>query len=365
MVIEKFLLDNTYIGRDTATGKIMIRTNFKGKNIVRDAFSANLGKCENVYIAAGYFGKSEIDRQQRFLIEKAQKGGRVILLVGLASSEGITAQLKSTLLDLHQLLRKFSAENGIYISESRYHGKLYITDGVSFRRVMIGSSNLSSTGFESNIELNIDSDDPATFHSAKRFFDELLEQSHPIHLCDIPVKSRSGSHIPTLQVSNISAPRPTHHHDFEIPLRVQPRSSLNLFLSRGRLNTKTGVYTPRPYYEVEITLPRESWISPLTHHVPDSLDPVIYQVVCDTGESFEVNFKRKTSSRSDNRSLHRTGGDFMSSPREMLGRYIKGKLMRAGVLAFGEPVSDDTLAEYGALALRVWDLGSGSLYIEF
>ena len=343
----------------------MLHTNFKKKDLVRDEFASLLSVANDVYIAAGYFGKSEVDRHTATLIEKVKQGGSVQLILGLANAEGISQTLNDTLVQLHQSLRKYSANSGVFVSESRYHGKLYIAKGSAQNSVLIGSSNFSFAGFEGNIELNINSKESTIAGQAFVFFINILRQSHAIDMCHVPIKSPRASLVGIQNTPRAVVKKPNRSPDFEIPIRIQPHSSINLFLSRGRVNSKTGFYTPRPFFEVELTLPQELWVAPLTKFVPNVTGPVSYIANCDTGETFEVKFKRKSNSKLDQRGLHSTGGDFMSSPREQLGRYIKGKLIRSGFLSYGEPVTSDTLTDYGNDHLNIWIIDSNTMFIDF
>lgn len=100
-------------------------------------------------------------------------------------------------------------------------------------------------------------------------------------------------------------------------------------------------------------------------HIPNQFEQATYQAVTDIGSTFEVKFKRKTSNSNDTKTLHESGIDFMSSPRNELGLYIKGKLMREGLLNFGEPVTEDTLLEYGKDKLDLYFKEDGIIYIKF
>lgn len=342
----------------------MLKTNQKN-NLFRDAFRKSLNDCRDLFIASGYFGKSELDKQTSILIDIAARGGTVKLIHGLAMSEGVARNLNNTLISINNTLKHYSENNGVYIFKDRYHGKLYIIDGDENSKVYIGSSNFSRSGFENNIELNIEVSDDNTILHSKSFFDDLFNLSIPISLSDHPIKGERSRVQTTHDETNNFEFVINREHDFEIPLRVQPRSSLNLHLSKGRLNKNTGIYAPRPFFEVEITIPKRFWTPPLTTFITDSTVPVEFTIHTDTQVSFNGLFKRKTSSNLDTRTLHNTGGDFMSSPRDQLGHYIKEKLIKAEILKFGEPITEDTLSEYGSDSLKVWKIDNDNLYIKF
>ena len=81
--------------------------------------------------------------------------------------------------------------------------------------------------------------------------------------------------------------------------------------------------------------------------VPEIKQPFILDLVDDQGNVMPAVFKRKTASSSSKNTLL-DGADFMSRNRHELGRFIKDKLLDAGVLKYGELITEDTLDTYGA-----------------
>jgi HKD family nuclease len=349
-------------------GNTVLITNQNPSNKFLNVFKNNLASSRDIKIAAGYFGASELDNHKSELLSKANDGGEVRLIHGMGGAEGIRTNLREKMYVLDRGLKHINNNNGIFIFKKRFHGKMYITEGIENSNVLIGSSNFSSSGFSTNKELNINHTDPAIIKEANIFFNYLYAESIPIELFNFPSRTTNigtSQLPPNLSSFTFNPSSLTSHCDFEIPLRITDASNLNLFLSSGRLNRNTGRYTPRPFYEIEITIPRNYWIRPIIDFIPNTILPAKFNVITDTNERFEVKFKRKTSSSQDNRSLHQTGGDFMSSPRDTLGKYIKGKLMRAGALSYGEPVTEDTLIEYGSSSLKFYKINDNWLYISF
>ena len=149
------------------------------------------------------------------------------------------------------------------------------------------------------------------------------------------------------------------------------RMVLNLRRELIRLNAKklsdrsNNIYTPRPFFEVEITIGSDD-LPGIRRYLRNQKDPEEFDAVTDLGTTFKVKFKRKTSRKNDPRTLHSTGIDFMSSGREdggrkLLGQYMKGKLMQNGLLNFGDPVTDDVLIEYGKFHLDLYFIGNGCI----
>lgn len=344
----------------------MLITNQTEKSF-RSTFQNNLENSRGVKIASGYFGASEITVHKDNLLRIAMDGGDVRLIHGMGGIEGLNSNLKSLLLDLNDELSTIKENNGIFIFKKRFHGKMYLTEGAHSSQVLIGSSNFSLSGFETNTELNFNHSNQDVLTEARAFFDFLFNESVRINLFEFPDRGEAAEILPIpselaeFTVDKALLARP---HDFEVPLRITKASSLNLFLGVGRVNS-AGLYTHRSFFEVELTIPKARWRAPLTDFVPNVIKPAKFNVITDNDLKFKVNFNRKSSSAVDMRPLHETGGDFMSSPRNHLGKYIKGKLMDAGVLSFGEPVTEDTLIEYGNSALKFHKLEDNWLYMSF
>ena len=340
----------------------MLITNASEGHCFRDAFEANLNVSSSVRIASGYFGASEITRYERQFCEIARNGGVVQLIHGMGGAEGIRKNLYNKLNDLDTKLRATNPENRIFVHKTHYHGKMYITGDDDNSKVLIGSSNFSSSGFGRNIELNYSHSDQELRSEAGLFFDRLKNNSIPITNIVLPDQLTTEHSAPKIEAFDASVF--TGVADHSISVRVTERSNLNLFLSTGRLNTVTGIYSPRPFYEVELTIGKDDLPS-IRRSLPAQLEPATFQAITDIGTTFPVKFKRKTSSGGDLRTLHETGIDFMSSPRKELGHYMKGKLMRQGVLSFGEPVTEDVLFEYGKTSLDMYFVGNNQVYIKF
>ena len=97
----------------------------------------------------------------------------------------------------------------------------------------------------------------------------------------------------------------------------------------------------------------------MTNFLPNQKSAARFEIFTDNNLYFEGVFKNK------NNTLHTPGVDFMSSPREALGKFIKDKLISAGVVKFGDFISDDDLSEYGNNMLKFKKLDGDRFYIEF
>ena len=151
---------------------------------------------------------------------------------------------------------------------------------------------------------------------------------------------------------------------FKIPIPIQDKSSINLTFGAGRLNRNTNIYKPRPYYEAELTIPKEMFS--LNSNIANFIDTKKllkseFKATTDSGQSFGVNFSPKKAGAN----LEDSGGDFMSSTREVLGKYIKDKLIEAGCMAYGDFVSESILQDYGQTELTITMYADDHMYIKF
>ena len=347
----------------------MLITNDDG-NVLNDTFVDLASKAKNITIASGYFGASQIEEARPLFLNVVRNGGNVTLIHGMGMWEGIRNSLESSISSLNTELQKHSLQSGFYFyTKQRFHGKIYFFDNDDIKTCIVGSSNFSKNGVVSNLEANLLQTDKKSIELTSNFLNLLLKQSHIYNYALLPDKGISKKSKPLfLEKPHDDYVLPidtwTRPFDFKIPIRVQPRSSLNLTFGLGRKDLK-GLYKIRPYYEVEITIPKEYWVKPFINFIPNQIEPAIFEIFTDNGLYFEANFKRKSQNKLDKRPLHETGGDFMSSPREALGKYIKDKLIASGALEFGEVVTEETLLDYGNDKLKFKKLDGNRLYIEF
>ena len=346
----------------------MLVTNETENTNFRNAFEKNLDLCNSIKIASGYIGASEIVKYKKKLCDISSSGGLVQVIHGMGGVEGLRKNLFSKLVELDTELKSTNVNNGVFVHRTHYHGKMYIISNLTSSKVLIGSSNFSMSGFGINLELNYCHSDIETNNQASLLFDRLKSNSFLINKIILP--DRTKKEIKPKKYGNFDPSIFNSRPDKSIEIRVTKASNLNLFLSKGRLNRASDVYTPRPFNEVELTISSKKDLIDLRKYLPDQLEPAEFDAVTDLGTTFKVLFKRKTSGKFDMRTLHQTGIDFMSSGREeggrkLLGQYMKGKLMQNGLLNFGDPVTDDVLIEYGKFNLDLYFIGNGIIYIKF
>ena len=127
----------------------------------------------------------------------------------------------------------------------------------------------------------------------------------------------------------------------------QPQSNLNTFFGKGRENKSTGKVIPRDWYEVELIVDKKTSDNPIYPkgdfivHTDDGLT-----FACQTQGANHKNFRSKDD-------------------LTILGRWIKGKLEKSGVLKQFEPVTIQTIKAYGRDYIRLYKLSNSEYYLEF
>ena len=358
--------------------------------IFSQELSSLLDDAVSVRIATGYIGLeafAAIEPQLRSIVEN---GGNVSITIGLGLFEGLSSKMDAALRSFDSFCRGFGEDSGIKAcAYQRFHGKLYLVEksnGESF--ASIGSSNLSTTGFGGWLEGNLVTTDPDHIAQIDGYLDRLhSDNAIEIIAVEFPIKGkkhgktadrrRKLAELPSFagELPDTSTVPP----EFSIRLNVTKASNLNLFMSKGRKTRRThpddiylppsqqrkiDVYIPRPWYEVEVTVRRGDMSSDLLHSLPNQTEPWNFQIVIEDGSVFDANFKRKTSDASDQRTLRDLSVDFMTSPREGLGRIVKGHLESLGLLKFGEVITEEILDEASLQELRFFKVQDDLFYLE-
>lgn len=337
-------------------------------------FNNQLNISDSLLIASGYFGTSTIVELEEKIL-KLSKKGICKILIGMIFFDGVTEAQKKALTSLDKKLRKINPNNGVYISMRPYHGKIYQFHHDNHVNLYLGSSNFSKEGFAGRLECTTVILDDETKKSVADYLKKLFEMDTTITLeqTDLKVKGKK----PTFEkISKTLKDYECSVHEYpdrlmalgecKIKLRVddQPRSSLNLYFEKGRLN-KQGKYAPRPWYEVEITTTKEDQQCPyypkseLITGSKKSRKGVFTAYIKDG----DVYYKIKMAVHADdgkNFSSHRESGG-----RETLGKLLKGKLERAGVLSEGELITSEVLEAYGRDYISFVKISDDVYILEF
>lgn len=319
----------------------------------------SIKKSEITRIASGYIGIDVFRKTEPLFRKKIEQGGVVTLIFGLGKWEGISPKLEELLRKFHEFAIKNNENSGVYFCQKdKYHGKIYLFKNQSTEWASVGSSNFSPTGFGGYQEANVEIRDHKTIIEINKYFDRLrTNNAKPISLISFPSKEKEL--LAKENYSKISIPDDIRDLPiaFKLEIRPQDKSHINLFAGKGRINRKTGIYKKRPWYEVELGVTVKDVKENLQQYLPNQKTPYYLKLVDEKGNVMNANFKRKTGGAKSNKTLREIGLDFMTGSgqknalgkngRIQLGIYIKNKLIEAGLVKYGEVITEDILDIYG------------------
>jgi len=326
------------------------------KTVLKQEFKT----ANNIAIASGYASSDIIKEFENDFLAVADKGGSAKLLLGMAFYEGLSQQKLTTLNNLCTNLNKLNNDSGVYVTyKRRYHGKVYHFQNDTDEKVFVGSSNFSTSGTSGNIECTIPVNDVDAKGKIVNFLGYLFSKDNAVSIlkADIVVPGTS-KYIRRIALDSLDALErydPQLIDTLILPKLVIPldriaekeKSSLNVYFGKGRLNTKTGIITPRPWYEIELIANSEFTANPL---YPKG-DFLAY-----TDDGYIIPM--------------RTQGDYFKNIRsknslQIFGMWLKGKLQKAGALQLLKPVTMDTLIDYGNDTLTMYKISNGKYYLKF
>jgi hypothetical protein len=314
----------------------------------------------SVTIASGYASLDIINAFEKPFIEIAKKGGTSRLLLGMAFYEGLSQKKLDAVTKLHTALKPFGNNSGVFVTNGRrYHGKVYQFEKEGVSSIYVGSSNFSSSGTKGNIECTVPilNDHQKVYLVA--FLNDLYSPSYSISIDQaeiiVPGKKKLLSINTQKKWENLYKYNPetidyAKYPNFSIDLnRVadKEKSSLNVYFGKGRWSRSTGKIKPRNWYEIELIAGKEV------------RDNVLYpkgDFTAYTDDGYIIPM--------------RTQGDYSKNVRSLnslliFGRWLKGKLERSGALKKYEPVTMETLEEYGNDKLTFYKIEEGKYYMKF
>ena len=310
------------------------------QNHFLSAFEEYASSAESIHISTGFISVESL----QYLLENAKIGNisYLDLTIGMHHFDGFTRTQYDAALHLAKYLQASQKGNVSICVAFPFHGKVYgfQKNGKPFAAIA-GSSNLSALRGENTYNFEVDAalDDPKVLKELCEFQIQLKEKAC-MPLVDWQPKSfNENIVIPgALKLSSKEAAehwRLDHVSEFLIPLKPEPKSNLNVYFGKGRLNKKKFIRR-RPWYEVELIVPSD--ITSLPGYPYKSK----FKVITDDGWMFSC----------------KTSGDYSKNLRSendlcILGTWIKGRLESSGFLKLGEPVSRSILENYGKDCLRL------------
>ncbi|MCR5606336.1 MAG: NgoFVII family restriction endonuclease [Treponema sp.] len=311
-------------------------------------------------ICVGYCGKTAIHDYYDELLAVSSRG-RCRLILGMYSHQGAfinstskkPTPLKLILDKLNTDLRKLSSSSGVFITKDQFHGKIYNLEYEGKQEIYLGSCNFSLDGLGGRREAQIlapKSDNPAI----TAYINSLASKTNAIDL-----QLLSTSTPPTVsglrklhKVSALPSYLTKDRISGTITLRVdeQPKSGLNLCFSSGRINKYTGKYTPRPWYEVELSIDEKERNQPIYPKINNAAVTIKHQKTRNRCIFKAYLHYRHTdkfysctmATYSDQNKAMCSDGD-----RRILGEFIKSRLENLGLLKVGDKITSDVLNAYG------------------
>lgn len=324
----------------------------------RDILREEIETAKRIDIVSGYVGKSSATTFGHHLVACAKRGGQVRILIGMSGIEGLNETTHRAWSSIHQQLQKADQNSGVFAYTTKIHAKLYILQDDLNAKMFVGSQNFNfSSG---NIELMLESQlHPKVNSYVEELFSD-IKNTFPITGVNI-----KGTKLNPMS-KRPSTPELFHydghfdHREMQlvesIDLRAickkNPIGSLNLYHGKGRLNSVTGVYTPRPWYEVELTLGRDKF--------PGL--PRDFRAFTDDGKIIEM--QRRSGGPTGQPELGLKDLTSKGS-RRLFGEWIKGKLEQAGALEVGDVIDGSTFDTFGTDQLQFYRINDNEFLMRF
>ena len=324
----------------------------------RDTLRREIQAATRVDIVSGYVGISSATNFGHHLVGCALRGGQVRILIGMAGTEGLTKTTHEAWSSIHNQLQEIDSESGVFAYTTKIHAKVYVFSTGKEEKMFVGSQNFNfSSG---NMELMLES----TLHpNVESHIDYLFSDKK--NLLPITGVNIKGTKSDPLMRKVTSAE--IFHYDVRLDYRKMrlterinlrticeknPIGSLNLYHGKGRLNSNTGFYTPRPWYEVELTLGRDNF--------PGL--PRDFRAFTDDGKIIEM--QRRSGGPTGQPEL---GLKDLTSKgnRQLFGEWIKGKLEQADALEVGDVIDGSTFDAYGTGQLEFYRMSDGEFFMRF
>lgn len=312
----------------------------------KNIFEKNLEASDYIMIASGYISASSLIELQRII--QINRRPKIDLLIGMHYFDGFTTSQYNAAVKLNESLRLLNL-GSLYVSQKiKFHGKVccYFNNKIPTSGV-VGSSNFSSllSSSERLYEVDYLINEPqdltelnshitGLFKNLSTRFENVNIQPYE-EMNDLLINHYAVKTL-TNQEKSYYWENKDSNKEFDIPLKTTPRSNLNVFFGKGRENKSKKFILPRPWYEVEIIVPNS--ITSKKGYPKNC----IFKVITDDGWMFNC----------------KTSGDYSKNFRSaddltILGKWIKGRLEKAGVLTIGTEVTAETLINFGMSKLKL------------
>ncbi|MDT2757988.1 NgoFVII family restriction endonuclease [Enterococcus asini] len=315
---------------------------------ILDAIKKNMSQSNELIIAVGYVSTDSL-RELNSLIRQFNIK-KVTLIVGMYSVSGLPESIYNELKNIHLGWKKEKLGEIFLVNNMNYHAKLYVFLKNSIPKVVIhGSANLSvlapkgvttrqyEFAFESNNIANneqivehlksvkdrccISADKIDSFSIIHEKIEALSGIENVIELT--PSTSESYESAKTTIEFHIPIKAPRYANRFSDEQSDYAKSNINVSYGNGRKNSNGG-YDLRNWYETQITVSKK-----ITDHSEYPKEKPFF-IVTDDGYMFEAH-----TSGANKKQFSAYGSD------RIFGRWIKGRLVSAGLLVPFDNITDD------------------------
>lgn len=298
-------------------------------------------KSQKLTAASGYISEDSI--ADLLMLYKTGAKTKLDLIVGMHLFEGFSFGQYDALCNLNKLLKEENL-GAIYLSASfKYHGKVYLFQESDEHSIsIIGSSNLTKISPSERIyDTDVITDDKNLTRNVSDLLlalrDKGCETIDTIDNQRIKILPPENLFEDYLSVNKVADSELAEIQSlmtdikFDILLKDEEKSNLNVYFGKPRVNFSNGSKLPRPWYEVELIVSKKTTEFP-NYPKKDSEFTVItddgYTFNCKVSGDFSKNF--------------RSAGDL-----SILGRWIKGRMENAKALTIGEKITKSNFDKYG------------------
>ena len=310
-----------------------------------EAFESGVVSSDSIKIATGYVTEESLLELKAILLFYSQenKTKKCSLVIGMHGREGFTQAQYEAAIDLATFLKEKEIGGVRVCTAFKFHGKTYVFSKEGSPKpisAMLGSSNLGNILDSRQWEVDAlfkDGDvltELDTLHDelVKKASKDILEWPKPVSFIEMPDLLQDRIDVEKADKDKYEAIENTAtDRVFDLPLKAEAKSNLNAYFGKGRLATSTGAIRPRHWYEVELIVPIE--ITQADGYPKRGSEIRVYT---DDGWTFTCKIEGQNGKN------FRSGKDLRT-----LGRWIKGRLERAGCLKVGQPVTKEVLDKYG------------------
>ncbi len=325
----------------------------KKSNLFFNKFEDFLSKSTKAYLTTGFVSEQSL----LFLHSNVKLLPEVKICIGMFNYTNRSKGQRNAITKLDNSLRQ-NNKGEIYISDKvPFHGKVYtFQNDQGFVGGIVGSSNMTCIDprYKKQFEIDVAFDNTSKVEELVKLQKELISQNSiefknyqfrgnfpnkNTHLKDnfFVEYVGEGTYANYYSLSN---------EKFEINLKCEPKSNLNVYHGKGRLNTSNNYVMPRPWYEVEIIVPKKITDQ---NGFPYKRE---FTVITDDG------FKFDCKTQGTNSKNFRSKGEL-----QILGYWIKGRLEDENIISIGDLIDEDHLKKYGRNNIELISTNSEELFL--